>query len=491
MTTPSFRAARIPFLGAVLVMLLLSPPHASAQQKKGAGRKAPVAAGKGSTSPSRAFPAVTSDTLSNGLRVLYCRVNELPLMEITLMIDAGILRENPGAEGLSQLMGKLIFSGTPTRPRNKIIADLSTQGSTLTSSTGYENTRLIMRCLSKNVRQSIDILADVVANATPTERDVTSTVQGMHAALAASAMNAGEFATLSMLAGLFGEGHPIARPPYGSQEGISRLTLAEVTAFYSTYYRPNNAVLLITGDANYSALKSVLEDRFSQWMRAAVPPRALPAPPSAVRPVLAIRQPEQRYATLRLGVRCPSIADADAPALLVLNQILGGAKTSRLGRMFWSEHLVMPTFFSTVGFSAAGGYLAILGSTPAARADSVLLWMDDVLHTLGKGPVSPGELAEAKRVLTAGSDFDPATNRDMQAHLQEAVQHGLPPNSAFVLQNRIAAVRADEVTALARRLFAKERRSLVLSGDADRFLPALRQRFGDDVALFTPAPQQE
>ena len=154
----AFRAA----LPCAIAALLLFPLHpAACQRKKSVAKRATTPIERSLELTARAFPNVTIDSLSNGMRVLFCRVNDLPLMEITLMIDAGIMREAVGAEGIAQLMGKLIFSGTPKRTRNDIVSDLSTLASTLNSSTGYENTRLIMRCLARNFLQSIDILADL------------------------------------------------------------------------------------------------------------------------------------------------------------------------------------------------------------------------------------------------------------------------------------------------------------------------------------------
>ncbi|MBL0175410.1 MAG: insulinase family protein [Ignavibacteria bacterium] len=482
MTVLRLLPARAVAIAALLAFALFMTP-AHAQKKKSPSKKGAATPALASAPARSPLPPVTVDSLSNGLRLLFCRVNDLPLVEVNLIVNAGVLREPEGKEGLAQLMGKLIFSGTPARSRMKIVGDLSTLGSTLTSSTGYENTQLYLRCLSRNFRQSVDILADVASNARFTEADVRATVRDMAASMAASRVNAGERATQTMLANLFGAGHPLTRSLSGGATALDSLTVPVIREYYDTHYRPGNATLVIVGDVNVPAMKTVLEDRFAQWKPTAASRAALPARSPRVVPVSVIDLPEQRYTSLRLGVRTLPRNDADVPVLLLLNQILGGTQESRLHRKMWSEHLLMPGFFSTAGFSSEGGYLVITGNAPAARIDSTLLWLDEALDALGAGPITDAELARAKRELTVDFEFEFATNRDMHARLREAVQYGLDPNAFASFPARIASVRGEDVARLARTLFARDRRTLVLAGASARFLPDLKKRFGADIPV--------
>ena len=200
--------------------------------------------------------------------------------------------------------------------------------------------------------------------------------------------------------------HPYNWTPIGTIEDLEKVTPADAQRFYDTYYQPNNATLIVVGDVEEVAVRTLIEQHFGAIPRGPVPPRtAVVEPP----------QTSARSETLHIEVQVPVVvggyhipraADPDIPALEVLAAVLSGGESSRLHqRLVRREHLAI----------AAGGvaetlqqpglfivYAAYLPDRDAARVQAVLA---EELAAVREKPITAAEIDKAKNQLAAGFVF--------------------------------------------------------------------------------------
>jgi len=200
--------------------------------------------------------------------------------------------------------------------------------------------------------------------------------------------------------------HPYNWTPIGTIEDLEKVTPADAQRFYDTYYQPNNATLIVVGDVDEVAVRSLIEQQFGAIPRGPVPPRtAVVEPP----------QTSTRSETLHIEVQVPVVvggyhipraADPDIPALEVLAAVLSGGESSRMHqRLVRREHLAI----------AAGGvaetlqqpglflvYAAYLPDRDAARVQAVLA---EEIAAVRDKPITAAELDKAKNQLAAGFVF--------------------------------------------------------------------------------------
>ena len=224
-----------------------------------------------------------------------------------------------------------MFRGTPRYPTGRIDALTSSLGGVNNAMTTTDHALYYFVVPAEHWRAPLAIEADRMANCGlepeqfETERRIVLEERGMvdddpDAALD-EAVNALAFTR-----------HPYGLPVAGLRADIRRLTLADLRAFYDTYYTPGNAVLAVVGDVHADEVASFAAEAFGPLARTPLPhPSPDPEPPQA-----AARHTEvvgnDRAARAVVAFRTPRATHADSPALEVLSSVLSGGRSSRLHR---------------------------------------------------------------------------------------------------------------------------------------------------------------
>lgn len=420
-----------------------------------------------STGASGNEPLVVQDSLPNGLRLVFVRVNDIPLVELNMVFDAGLGKEPEGREGLAQLVSRLIFAGTPQRTRAQIAADLDILASTMSSFASFEYAQIYTRSLARNFSQTADILADICMNTRMEAGDIESERTRLRSQIASIPAGEGEEASRNLVALLFGSAHPLTRSILGTDKSLATIGAAEVAAFYRTYYRPNNATLIVTGNIDFAVARTILLDKFSAWTPGEIPPDAVQTIPPPAKEVIGILDvPALKLAQYRFGYRAMARNSPRFYPSVVFNYLFGEARDSRLGKKFWQEHLVHPEFTSGFGFYRDAGYFVVSGFGAARQADSIPVYFGEAVAEFLAAPIGAKELALAKATIIREWEDADRTNRNAQKQLQELVVAHVPPAEAFRFPEGIRAVSAEDVTAFARWLFGENRRITIAAGDA-------------------------
>jgi zinc protease len=218
--------------------------------------------------------------------------------------------------------------------------------------------------------------------------------------------------------------HPYRRPGIGSIEDLDASTLADVQAFHSTFYRPDNAVMIIAGDFDPKQLGTWL-DRYLA---------AVPKPSQAVPRVTAKEPPrtaEKRFAEHGAEVPLPAVAltwlappasSADAPALSVAEAILSAGDSSRLYQsLVYRQQIAQQAnaysdLREDLGLFAV---IAIMASDHNAREGEKALRAE--LTKLAATPVSAAELEKAKNLIVTAALRERETNDGKASAIGDAL----------------------------------------------------------------------
>jgi zinc protease len=207
------------------------------------------------------------------------------------------------------------------------------------------------------------------------------------------------------LPGLLFDVHPYRRPVIGSIEDLEAATLDDVRAFHATFYRPDNAALIVAGDFDAPQLDAWVDRYFGPLKR---PDRALPRV-SAVEPPLtghrrvALHGPNVPLPAVALLWQGPPAASADAAPLQIAAALLAAGDSSRM-----NEHLVYRARIAqAAGFAADlyadAGMLAAyaIGASGQAPAKLEAALMAEI-ERLARGPIAPRELDKVRTRLVTG-----------------------------------------------------------------------------------------
>jgi zinc protease len=242
--------------------------------------------------------------------------------------------------------------------------------------------------------------------------------------------------------------HPYKRPGIGSIADLDASKLPEVRAFHSTFYRPDNATLIVVGDFQPNELKDWAAKYFGAVRK-----------PSEPIPRVTIREParaEDKKTTeysasaplpaVAITWLAPSLRSEDEPALELASEILSGGQSSRLYQsLVYQQQIAQQASFSAdlkqdLGLLTARMILAS-GKSPNDAERALMQQLDQVL----RDGVTPAELEKAKTRFLTGKLLERETNNGKASALAEgAVLYG-DPNRVNTDLAKLQAVTADQI----------------------------------------------
>ena len=281
--------------------------------------------------------------------------------------------------------------------------------------------------------------------------------------------------------------HPYARPGIGSIADLDAATIDDVRAFHATYYRPDNAVLVVAGNFEQAQLDSWVDSYFKPIVRPAFPiPRVTAVEPdrrAASR--YTVYEPNTPLPAVMLSYPVPPAADADAAAIEVLEGILSTGDSSRLHQsLVYRDQLASEatSFLDTkIGRGALAVY-AILSSGKSAEQGEAALRRE--IARFRDEPVTASELSEVKNELLTAALRDRETVDGRASALARAVVLQGDAAAADRRLKAIAAVTAADVQRVARRWLPDASSAVV------RYLPEETQKGAAEDVIETAATVQ-
>ena len=411
----------------------------------------------------------TDRTLPNGLRVIALEDHSAPTAAIQIWYRVGSKDDPAGRSGFAHLFEHMMFKSTKRMPNetlDRLTEDVGGENNAFTSDdvTAYHET-VPSNHLQRLIWAEAERLASLQVDDANfhTERDVVKE----------------EFrqSVLAQPYGEFGEWipkvsfsvHPYKRPTIGNIEELDASKLAEVQEFHGTFYRPDNAVLVVAGDFEPADLQRWVDEYFGPIAKpdAPIPRVTIKEPPRTGERTLRDSSPKVPLPALAVTYLGPAITSDEAPALDVLQQALSGGESSRLYRVLVYEKEMAQSAEFAADLRADPGLLTfqmILASgVDIAKARAVLL---DEITKVADAPISAAELTTAKNQILARRLAERETCEGKAAALAEAAAIRGDPALVNSDLAKLEAVTAEQVQAAAKKWFTDDNR-LVLE-----YLPA-------------------
>jgi zinc protease len=257
--------------------------------------------------------------------------------------------------------------------------------------------------------------------------------------------------------------HPYHRPTIGSIENLDAATLEDVRAFHATFYRPDNATLVVVGDFDQAQLDAWVDKYFNGIPRPSSPiPRVtVKEPPRAGEKRFTERSANVPLPAVALTYLVPSSLDKDAHALRVASAILSAGESSRLFQsLVYKDHVAARASASADLREDAGMFVlraTVANGRKPAEAESALLAEVKKLQTM---PVSPAELSKAKNLATTSALRSRETNQGKAFAIGQAVTLGDPERVNTDLA-RLQSVTAADVKRVMIKYFVPGNRVVI------------------------------
>ncbi len=411
------------------------------------------------------LPQVVEKRLDNGLTLWLIERRGLPLISIYLASRVGRASDPADRTGLSEVLTATLTQGTHTRTARQIAERLQALGGELSVSAGKDATWLGLEGLAENSEGLMDLLADLVRNASYPEGEVKLAVENELAAIRASRAQPEYDLRQIFYKEVFGD-HPYARVN-PDPEAVARITPAELRRAHRLRFSPDRMILVMVGDLDTTTMVKLARQTLGDWQPTNQPPPAVPVAPRQAAPkLLLLDRPGSVQSTILVGRPLPPAGAPQEIPLKVANTIFGGAFSSRLVRNIREDKGYTYSPHAWVRLWNQGGLLQVQASVrnavTAATLTEIFYEMDRLATTLP----TEEELHRAQRYLEGHFLLDNETGHALAGTLVDYWIEGKTPADLERYVPAIQRVTRNQVRELAARWFASRRQAVAISGAA-------------------------
>ena len=399
--------------------------------------------------------------LDNGLKVLLLEDHKSPAVTFQVWYRVGSRNEKDGKSGLSHFLEHMLFKGTPkTKPEeySRIIAKNGGRSNAFTTT----DVTVYFATMSRDkIGIQLELEAERMTQALlgetyfePEKKVIQEerrlrTEDNPVSALAEVA-NAVAYTV-----------HPYRRPVIGWMEDIQNLTRQDLLDYYRTYYSPNNAFIVVTGDFSSEEILPKIKAAYGKISSGPVPPKLRVQEPAQKGERRVILKKDAELPFLLMFYHAPNLNDPDNFALDVLTVVLAGGRSSRLYHdLVYQKRLTrgVDADYSSVSIDPSG--LSISAQLmPGKEPAEVEREIDGLLDRVKTDLITERELEKAKNQIEASFVFaqDSIFGQAMKVGYYEATGGWQRMNDYL---DGIRSVTREDIRRVARQYLDRDRRTV-------------------------------
>jgi zinc protease len=432
--------------------------------------------GKGPPPPGRPeqlhLPPMRMATLSNGLKVVLAERHGAPVVNLSMMVDAGFASDSHALPGLASLSLRMLEEGTRTRTSRQISAELEALGASFGATTNLDGAFVNMNVLTPTLSRALGLYADLVLHPSFPQADFERLQRERIAAIAREKTVPRTMALRVLPGLLYGKDHAYGLPltGTGTEQAVARMTRDDLVRYHQAWFKPNNATLLVVGDTTMETLRPLLEKAFAGWQPGEVPRKDVARVAQPDRTVIyLVDRPGALQSEIVGAQLAPPRNTPDAVALNLLNDVFGGTFSSRLNMdlredKHWSYGVGS-------GLVAAVGQRILYSAAPVQTdktAPALRELARDYAGIAGARPITGPELkaAQDNETLALPAAFE--TIAQLGNGYATILQYHLPEDYYNTYTEKVWAVHPADLNALAARTILPKQQLWIVVGDMSK-----------------------
>lgn len=424
-------------------------------------------------------PRVEKRTLQSGMRVVLLENNELPLLQVRLLADAGSIYDPDARSGVAAVTVKALLAGAGERNAVELQRHIDSLGATIWTEISRERSQINGVFHSRDALSALRLIYDLVAAPQLTDTELENYIRRQESSVY-QLYDIGRPIMDDAAYEIFFPGLVWGRLPYGEPNELDNITPADIRTFQQTYYSPERLKLVIAGDFDSRRLMTDVATVFMAQPRGEyeAPEFAPVAPESSERlRIMLLDEPGSPSAWVGFyALGAPFSSAHQQAAQRMLAHLLGGAPDlSFIGRKLIEERSLISRLESATPFQSQWGFLELEMACPRENVVDVIAETLDELRLMGETRISKRELEDGKRFFRGYYALGFETAGSGANRLAEALAGGEAYNYHDSLLQAINTLTQDDLMSVAADLFTGDRLAVVVYGDADRFERSLNE----------------
>ncbi|GAA0400711.1 M16 family metallopeptidase [Massilia aurea] len=416
------------------------------------------------------LPPMQRITLTNGLKVVLAERHEAPVVNLQMMVDSGYAADSAALPGVASLTLRMLEEGTATRKSLEIGEELERLGATFGASINLDGAFVGMNSLKATLPQALGLYADLVRNPAFPQNEFARLQKDRLAAIAREKVDPQGIALRVVPALMYGQGHVYARTANGTEDAVGRMTRTDLANYHATWFKPNNATLLVVGDTTLAEITPMLEKTFGGWKGGEVPKKVIATVPAPAKPLVYLVDRPGALQSVIVGAQlAPPRNSPESLPLEIVNDVFGGTFSSRINMNLredkhWSygvRSLVQP----------AVGQRTFMSISPVQTdktGDALKELVREYKGVAGERQITGPELkfAQDNRTLRLPGSFE--TAGQLGGAYTTILQYGLPDDYYNTYTEKALALTPEQANTLATRSFLTDRLVWVVVGDMSK-----------------------
>lgn len=429
--------------------------------------------------PEAKFPGLQRTTLSNGLKVVLAERHAVPLVNFDLMVDAGYAADKSSLPGTASLAMNMLDEGTKKRTSLQISEELALLGARLGAGSNLDVSSVSLSALKSNLDPSLDIFADVILNPSFPEKEFVRLQKEQIARIQREKSTPVQMALRVYPKLLYGKDHAYGNPFTGSgyEETVSKLTRKDLQNFHKTWFKPNNATLVVCGDISMKELTPKLEKLFKNWKPGQVPGKYIvPIAAQKESVIYLVDRPGSLQSIIFAGHLFPPTANPEEIAIQAMNKVLGGSFTSRMNmNLREDKHWAYGARTIIPGAKGQRPFFAYAPVQSDKTKESLSEVYKELKGIISDKPITDEELSKVRKNMTLTLPGRWETIRAVEGSVNDIVRFGLPDDYWKTYAGKIEALSLSEVSKAAKDVLQPDKMVWVVVGDRSKIEDGIRE----------------
>ena len=414
--------------------------------------------------PVSAAPVIQHWQTANGARVYFVPAPELPMVDVSIIFDAGGVRD-ASKGGLAQLTSGLLEDGAGHLNADQIAEHFEGLGAQFAAHADREMATVSLRSLSRPeiLKPALDVMALILRQPTFPQDSLERERKRMLISLRQQKESPEQIAAKAFDKAVYGD-HPYGAPPLGTEETVNAITRDDVVSYHGRYYVARNAVVAIVGALDRAQAQALAESVAGSLPQGDVPPPLPRVRDLEAAHTITLEHPSAQTHIL-IGQPGISRSDPDYFALYVGNHTLGGSGlVSRLSEEIRDKRGLSYSVYSYFApMRERGPFTLGLQTRNEKAAEATQVVRDVLAGFVAKGP-SAKELQASRQNITGGFPLRIDTNKKIIGYIGMIGFYNLPLDYLDTFIARVEAVTLPQIQDAFKRRIQPDRMVTVAVG---------------------------
>lgn len=404
-----------------------------------------------------ALAQVTEFQLANGMKVIVKEDHRAPVVVSQVWYKVGSSYEPDGVTGISHALEHMMFKGTETVGPGVFSRTISALGGSENAFTSRDYTAYFETLAAEHLETALKLEADRMRNLLLNADEFAKEIEVVKEERRLRTEDKPSGKLYEQFNAVAWRASPYRNPVIGWMGDLDHMTLDDLQAWYTRWYAPNNATLVVVGDVEPEQVRLLAERYFGPFEKSDIPPiKPAAEPPQSGETRVEVRVPA-RQPYLMMGYKTPIVGQTGEPwepyALFVLSSVLDGGDSARLARELVRGKAIAASAGASYGtYSRLPGMFLLDGTpTDAHSVNDVEQALRAQVERLRTEPIDPAELERVITQAVAGKVYkaDSLFNQAMEIGVLETV--GLDWRLIKTEIDALKAVTPEQVLRVAQR----------------------------------------